>query len=108
MFSCCDDRLANNVRQVCSNCVVPIHSHQAQRRTRNETSTYAKKTAQNSNNKADNDQKNRIDVRVRDWKIHDSSPTAAKEPEQNRGYCIQGNGLTSYEQDRDDCIKDAM
>src|SRR5262245_52761806 len=108
MFSCCDDRLANNVRQVCSDRVVPIHSHQAQRRTCNETSAYAEKAAQNSNNKADNDQIERIDVRVRDWKKHDSSPTAPQEPEQNRGYSIQGNGLTSYEQDRDDCIKDAM
>ena len=108
MFSCCDDRLANNVRQVRSDRVIPIHSHQAQRRTCNETSAYAKKAAQNSNNKADNDQIKRIDVRVGDWKKHDSSPTAPQEPEQNRGYRIQNNGLTSYEQDGDDRIKDAM
>ena len=31
-----------------------------------------------------------------------------QEPEQNRGYRIQNNGLTSYEQDGDDRIKDAM
>ena len=76
MFSCCDDRLANNVRQVRSDRVIPIHSHQAQRRTCNETSAYAKKPAQNSNNKADDNQINRIDVRVGDRKKHDSSPTA--------------------------------
>src|SRR4029453_7394627 len=108
MFSCCDDRLANNVRQVCSDRVIPIHSHQAQRRTCNETSAYTKKAAQNSNNKADNCQIKRIDVRIGDWKKHDSSPTAPQEPEQNCGYRIQNNGLTSYEQDGDDCIKDAM
>jgi hypothetical protein len=34
--------------------------------------------------------------------------TAPQEPEQNRGYRIQDNGLTSYEQDGDDRIKDAM
>jgi hypothetical protein len=45
---------------------------------------------------------------VRDWKKHDSSPTAPQEPEQNRGYRIEGDGLASYQQDRDDCIKDAM
>ena len=108
MFSCCDDRLANNVRQVRSDRVIPIHSHQAQRRTCNETSAYAKKAAQNPNNKADNDQIKRIDVRVGDWEKHDLSPTAPHEPEQNRGYRIQNNGLTSYEQDGDDRIKNAM
>ena len=85
MFSCCDDRLANNVRQVRSDRVIPIHSHQAQRRTCDETSAYAKKAAQNSNNKPDNDQIKRIDVRVGDREKHDLSPTAAQEPEQNRG-----------------------
>ena len=108
MFSCCDDRLANNVRQVGSDGVVPIDSHQPQRRTCNETSAYAKKAAQNSNHKADKDQIKRVDVRVRDWKKHDSSPTALKEPEQNRGYRIQNNGLTSYEQDGHKRINDAM
>jgi hypothetical protein len=45
---------------------------------------------------------------VRDWKKHDSSPAAPQEPEQNRGYRIQKNSLTSYEQNGDDRIKDAM
>jgi len=45
---------------------------------------------------------------VRDRKKHDSSPAAPQEPEQNCGYRIQSNGLTGYEQERDDCIKDAM
>jgi hypothetical protein len=47
-------------------------------------------------------------VRVGDWKKHDSSPRAPQEAEQNRGYRIQDNGLTSYEQDGDDRIKDPM
>jgi hypothetical protein len=47
-------------------------------------------------------------VRIGDWEKHDSSPTAPHEPEQNGGYRIQNNGLTSYEQDGDDRIKDAM
>jgi hypothetical protein len=45
---------------------------------------------------------------VGDRKKHDSSPTAPQKPEQDRGYRIKGNGLTSYEQDRDDGIKNAM
>jgi len=45
---------------------------------------------------------------VGDWKKHDLSPTAPQEPEQHCGHRIQNNGLTSYEQDGDDCIKDAM
>jgi len=45
---------------------------------------------------------------VRDWKKHDSPPTATQEPEQNRGYRIQNNGLTSYEQDGHKRINDAM
>src|SRR5215468_10422349 len=108
MFSRRNDRLANNVGQVRSDSVIPIHSHQAQRRTCNETSAYSKKAAQNSNNKADYGQIERIDVRVGDWKKHDSSPTASQESEQHRGYRIQNNGLTSYEQDGDECINDAM
>src|ERR1700740_1280673 len=108
MFPRCDDRLANNMRQIRSDRVVPIHSHQAQRRARNETSAYAKKAAQNSDNKADNDQIKRIDVTVGDWKKHDLSPTAPQEAKQTRGQRIQSNGLTSYEQKRDDCIKDSM
>ena len=64
MLSCCDDRLANNVRQVRSDRVIPIHSHQAQRWTCDETSAYSKKATEDSNNKADNDQIKRVDVRV--------------------------------------------
>jgi hypothetical protein len=45
---------------------------------------------------------------VGDWKKHDLFPTAPQQPEQNRGYRIQNNGLTSYEQDGDERIKDAM
>ena len=33
---------------------------------------------------------------------------APQEAEQNRGYRIQDNGLTSYKQDGDDRIKEAM
>src|SRR4030095_9876387 len=108
MFSRCDDRLANDVRQVRSNRVVPIDSHQAQRRPCNETSAYAKKAAQNSNHKADNGQVQRIDVRIGDWKKHDLPPTARQEPEQNRGYRIENNGLTSDKQDGHERINDAM
>jgi hypothetical protein len=47
-------------------------------------------------------------VRIGDWKKHGLSRTATQEPEQNRGYRIQNNGLTSYEQDGQDGIKDAV
>jgi hypothetical protein len=47
-------------------------------------------------------------MRIGDWKKHGLSPTAPQEAEQNRGYRIQNNGLTSYKQDGDDCIKNAM
>src|SRR6187200_417468 len=104
MFSCCDDRLADNVRQVGSDRVVPIHSHQSQRWTCNETSTYAKKAAENPDYKPNNNQINRIDVRVGDWEKHELSPTAPHEPEQERSYGIEDNGLTSYEQNGDECI----
>src|SRR4029453_2770168 len=89
MLSCCNDRFANDVRQVCSDRVVPIHSHQTQSGTGNETSTYPEKTAQNSDNKTDNNQKNRIDVRVGDRKKHLLSPTAPQEPQQTRAYRVQ-------------------
>ena len=57
-----DDRFPDNVRQVRSHCVIPIHSHQAQRRTGNETSAHPKKAAQDSNEKTDNRQIERVDV----------------------------------------------
>src|SRR5262245_44820416 len=108
MFSRCDDRLANNMRQVCSDRVVPIHAHQTQRRTCNETSTHAKKAAQNSDEKANKDQIKRVDVGMGGWKKHDSPPTATQKPKQSRGDRIQNNGLTSYKQDGHKRINDAM
>src|SRR3954463_11263158 len=108
MFSCCDNRFANNVRQVRSDCIIPIHSHQPQRWTCNETSADPKKAAQNPNYKANNDQIKGIDVSVGDRKKHDLSPTAPHEPEQNRSYCIQHNGLTSYKQNGDERINNPM
>src|ERR1044071_3031016 len=97
MFSRCNDRLADNMRQVSADRVIPVHPHQAQRRTRDETSAYTKKAAQNSNNKPDNDQVQRVNVRMRNWEKHDLSPTATQEPEQSASDRVQNNGLTGYE-----------
>jgi len=62
MLSGRDYRLAYDVREVCSDCVIPIHPHQAQRGTGNETSADAKKAAKNSDDKADNGKVDRVDV----------------------------------------------
>src|SRR5438093_7507899 len=92
------DRLANDVRQVRSNRVIPVHSHQAQRGAGYETPAHAKEPTQNSNDKADNDQINRVDVRVGDWKKHELSRAAAQEAKQKRRHTIQENGLPNDEQ----------
>ena len=69
-----DNRLANDMRQVCANRVIPIHSHQAQCWARYETSADSKEPTQNSNDKADNNQINWVDIGVGDWEKHELSP----------------------------------
>src|ERR1041385_9054950 len=108
MLSRCYDRLADNVCQFSSNCVIPIHSHQAQGRTGNETSADTKKPAQNSYEKADNGQIDRADLRVGNWKKHTLSPPAAQKAEQKRRDRVQNDGLTGNEQERDDGVGDSM
>jgi hypothetical protein len=57
-----DNRFAYNVRQIRSNCIIPINSQQTQRRTGNETPANAKEAAQDPNKKPDDDQIERVDV----------------------------------------------
>src|SRR5881296_1464624 len=92
------DRFADDVRQVRSNRVIPVHSHQAQRGASYETSADAKEPTENSNDKADNRQINRVDVRVGDWKKHELFPASPQEAKQERRHRIQDNGLTGDEQ----------
>jgi hypothetical protein len=47
-------------------------------------------------------------VRVGDREKHDLLRTAPYEPEQNGGYRIENNRLTSYEQNGGECINNAM
>src|SRR6266700_2567346 len=93
-----DDRLADDVRQVRPNRVIPIHSHQAQCGTGNETSADTKEPTQNSNDKADNSQINRVDGRVGNWKKHELFPASPQEAKQERRHRVQSHGLTGDEQ----------
>jgi hypothetical protein len=43
-----------------------------------------------------------------DWEKHGLPPPPPQKPEQNGGYRIQDNGLTSYKQDGYKRINDAM
>src|SRR5881227_4328016 len=86
------------MREVSSNRVIPIYSHQAQCGSGDETSADTKEPAQNSNNKSDNSQINRVDVRVGDWKKHELFPASPQEAKQERRHRIQDNGLTGDEQ----------
>src|SRR4029077_7553765 len=101
-------RFADDMREICSHCVIPIHSHQAQRRTGNETSAYAKKAAQNSNHKTNYDQIDRVDVSVGDREKHDLSPAAEQEPKKERRHRVQSDSLTGDEQQRDDGVQVTM
>jgi hypothetical protein len=94
-------RFANDMGEVRSNRVIPIHSHQAQCGAGNETSAYTKESTQNSNDKADSGQINWVDVRVGDWKKHELFPASTQEAKQERRHRIQNNGLTGDEQNCD-------
>src|SRR5438093_13331937 len=96
------------MRQVCPNRVIPIYSHQAQRGAGNETSADSEEPTQNSNDKADDDQINRIDIRVGDREKHQLSPTAPQEAKQEGRYRVQCDRLTGDKQKRDRRINVAM
>ncbi len=96
------------MRQVRSNRVIPIHSHQAQGWAGNETSTDPKEPAQNSNDKADNDQINRVDVRVGDWKKHGLFPAAPQDAKQKRCHRVQNDGLAGDKQKCDAGVSVSM
>jgi hypothetical protein len=63
----------------------------------NETSADTKESTQNSNDKADSSQINRVDVRVGDWKKHELFPASPQEAKQERRHRVQNNGLTGDE-----------
>ena len=105
---CRYNRLADDVRQVRANRVIPIHSHQAQRRAGDETSADAKKSTQDANDKADNHEIDRVDVRVGDWKKHELFPAASEEAKQKSRHRVQDNGLAGDEQNGDAGISIAM
>src|SRR6266480_6995796 len=81
------------MREVSSNRVIPIYSHQAQCGSGDETSADTKEPAQNSNNKSHNSQINRVDVRIGDWKKHELFPASSQEAKQQRRHTIQKDGL---------------
>src|SRR5439155_15693459 len=72
------------------------------------TSADAKKSAQDTNDKADNHEIDRVDVNVRDREKHDLPPAAAQEAKQQCRHRIQGNSLPGDEQDCDYRIRVAM
>ena len=98
MLLCRYNRLADDVRKVRADGVIPIHSHQAECGTSNETSADTKEPTQNSNDKADNSQINRVDVRVGNWEKHRLFQAAAQKAKQERRHTIQKNGLPDDEQ----------
>src|SRR5947207_15518373 len=87
--------------QVCPNRVITTYSHQAQRGDGNETSADSEEPTQNSNDKADDDQINRVDIRVGDREKHQLSPTAPQEAKQEGRYRVQCDRLTGDKQKRD-------
>src|SRR5438128_5167511 len=93
-----DARLATAVTQVRPNRIIPLPSPQAQCVASNQTYADTKEPTQNSNDKADNRQINRVDVRVGDWKKHELFPASPQEAKQERRHRIQDNGLTGDEQ----------
>ena len=66
------------------------------------------KSAQDTNDKADNHEINRVDVRVGDWKKHELFPAASEEAKQKRRHRVQDNGLAGDEQNGDAGISIAM
>jgi hypothetical protein len=101
-------RFADDMRQVCPDCVIPIHSHQPQRWAGNKASADSKEPTQDSNDKPDNDQINRVDICVGDWKKHGLFPAAPQEAKQEIRHRVQNNGLTDDKQDGDAGINVAM
>src|SRR5205085_6349945 len=89
----------DDVGQVGANREVPVQTDYAQRRAGDETTADPKKTAQNTDDKPDDDQINRADVRAGDGKKHILFRAVTDQPQQKRGHILEDDGLADHEQD---------
>lgn len=65
-----DNRLSNDVGEIGSDCEIPVQTNGAKRRTSNETSAYTKEPAKDADEKPNDPEVNRTDVRLRDREEH--------------------------------------
>src|SRR5438094_10626399 len=65
-------RFADDVREISPDGNIPIQTDQSQRRPGDKTSAHAKKSTENANDKTDNDQINRANLRAGNRKKHES------------------------------------
>ena len=65
-----NDRFADDVREIGADSKIPVQSDRAQRRPGNETAADAEKTAEDSDQKTNDREINRADLRVGDRKHH--------------------------------------
>ena len=70
MTFCRHDRFADDVREIRADSKIPVQSNRAQRRPGNETPANSEKTAEDSNQKTNDREINRADLRVGDRKHH--------------------------------------
>ena len=78
---CCDHRLADDVRQIGADGEVPVKTYRAQRRARDKTAAHSKEAAEDADEKADDYEIDRTDVRSGNWKKHGLFRAAANEPQ---------------------------
>jgi osmotically-inducible protein OsmY len=93
-----DNRFPDDVREVSSDCKIPIEADCTQRRTGNEAASDPKKTAHNADDESTDSEIDRADVRARNRKKHALLRATADQPQQKGRHSFQNHRLADDEQ----------
>ena len=93
-------RFADDVGEIGADREVPIQTDQAQRRTGDKAAAHSEKSTQDADEKSDDGQINRTDVRAGDRKKHGLLGAPANHAQQKCGQAFENDGLADDEKNR--------